>query len=35
MEMCAAGHGIEWKWNETKISVWNMEDARMECNGRF
>ena len=23
------------EWNGTKISVWNMEDARMECNGRF
>ena len=23
------------KWNGTKISVWNMEDARMEWNGRF
>ena len=31
------GHGIEWngKWNGTEISVWNMEDARMEWNGRF
>ena len=28
---------MEWKmeWNETEISVWNMEDARMEWNGRF
>ena len=26
------GHGLEWKmeWNGTEISVWNMEDARME-----
>ena len=23
------------EWNGTKISVWNMEDARMEWNGRF
>ena len=23
------------KWNETEILVWNMEDARMEWNGRF
>ena len=23
------------KWNGTEISVWNMEDARMEWNGRF
>ena len=32
-----AGHGMEWKmeWNGTEISVWNMEDARMEWNGRF
>ena len=22
------------KWNGTEILVWNMEDARMECNGR-
>ena len=28
-----SGHGIEW--NGTEISVWNMEDARMEWNGRF
>ena len=28
-----AGHGMEW--NGTEISVWNMEDARMEWNGRF
>ena len=27
------GHGMEW--NGTKISVWSMEDARMEWNGRF
>ena len=28
---------MEWngKWNGTEISVWNMEDARMEQNGRF
>ena len=28
---------MEWKmeWNGTEISVWNMEDARMEWNGRF
>ena len=32
-----AGHGMEWngKWNGTEILVWNMEDARMEWNGRF
>ena len=26
---------MEWngKWNGTEISVWNMEDARMEWNG--
>ena len=26
---------MEWngKWNEMEISVWNMEDARMEWNG--
>ena len=23
------------EWNGTDISVWNMEDARMEWNGRF
>ena len=23
------------KWHGTKISVWNMEDAKMEWNGRF
>ena len=23
------------EWNETEISVWNMEDARMEWNERF
>ena len=23
------------KWNGTEISLWNMEDARMEWNGRF
>ena len=30
-------HGMEWngKWNGREISVWNMEDARMEWNGRF
>ena len=28
---------MEWngKWNGTEISVWNMEDARMEWNGDF
>ena len=28
---------MEWKgkWNGTEISVWNMEDAWMEWNGRF
>ena len=28
---------MEWKmeWNGTEVSVWNMEDARMEWNGRF
>ena len=32
-----AWYGMEWKmeWNGTDISVWNMEDARMEWNGRF
>ena len=27
---------MEWKmeWNGTEILVWNMEDARMEWNGR-
>ena len=27
--------GMVWngKWNGTEISVWNMEDARMEWNG--
>ena len=30
-------NGMEWKmkWNGTEISVWNMEDARMEWTGRF
>ena len=23
------------EWNGTEISLWNMEDARMEWNGRF
>ena len=23
------------EWNGTEISVWNMEDTRMELNGRF
>ena len=23
------------KWNATEISVWSMENARMESNGRF
>ena len=23
------------EWNGTEISVWNMEDVRMEWNGRF
>ena len=27
------GHGM--KWNGTEISLWNMEDARMEWNERF
>ena len=29
--------GMVWngKWNGTEISEWNMEDARMEWNGRF
>ena len=27
--------GWNRKWNGTEISVWNMEDARMEWNGRF
>ena len=28
---------MEWngKWNGTEISVWSMEDATMEWNGRF
>ena len=28
---------MEWKmeWNGTEISVWNIEDARMEWYGRF
>ena len=28
---------MEWigKWNGTEILVWNLEDARMEMNGRF
>ena len=28
---------MEWnrKWNGTEILVWNMEDARIEWNGRF
>ena len=32
-----AWYGMEWKmeWNGTEISIWNMEDARMEWNGRF
>ena len=32
-----AGHGMKWKMeqNGTEFSVWNMEDARMEWNGRF
>ena len=32
-----AWYGMEWKieWNETEVSVWNMEDARMKWNGRF
>ena len=31
-----AGHGMEWKIkrNGTEISVWNMENPRMEWNGR-
>ena len=28
-----AWYGMEW--NETEISVWNIEDARMKWNGRF
>ena len=34
---CIARHGMEWngKWNGTEISVWNLEDVRMEWNGRF
>ena len=30
-------NGMEWKmeWNGTEILVWNMEDARLERNGRF
>ena len=32
-----AWYGMEWKmdWSGTEISVWNMENARMEWNGRF
>ena len=30
--MLRAWYGMEW--NGTEISVWNMEDARMEWNGR-
>ena len=32
-----AWHRMKWKmeWNGTEILVWNMEDARMEWNGRF
>ena len=32
-----AWYGMEWngKWNGMEISVWNMEDARMEWNGRL
>ena len=32
-----AWYGMEWnmKCNGTEISVWNMEDGRMEWNGRF
>ena len=38
--LCAlirAWYEMEWigKWNGTEILVWNMEDARMEWNGRF
>ena len=29
----SSGQGMVW--NGTKILVWNMEDARMEWNGRF
>ena len=30
-------NGMEWKmeWNGAEISEWNMENARMEWNGRF
>ena len=28
-----SGHGMEW--NGTEISVWNMQNAKMEWNGRF
>ena len=33
----SSGHGMEWKmkWNGTEISVSNMENARIEWNGRF
>ena len=29
--------GMVWngRWNGTEISVWDMEDARMEWDGRF
>ena len=32
-----AWYGMEWKmkWNGTEISVWNVEDTKMEWNGRF
>ena len=35
--LCWAWYGMEWKmeWNGTEISVWIMEDARMEWNERF
>ena len=35
MSLCVleAGHGMES--NGTEISVWNMEDTRVEWNGRF
>ena len=23
------------EWNGTQILIWNMEDAKIECNGRF
>ena len=37
VQLDRAWYGMEWKmeWNGAKISVWNMEDARMEWNKWF